>query len=108
MKPKLIIKSLKDLLGIVILIEDSDDRDFLSDLLKAYGCRVGWGDGRDFETSNIKNCHKWVIYSKLEDEVYDTPRVFTTDRSHDVSFKNLDFQIISHQADSSMIMNLFQ
>lgn len=107
MKPNLIIKSLEDLFGIVILIENIRDKDFLANLLESHNCRVGRGNGRGFKESRIKEYDRWVIHEKLDGETFGEPRVFTTDRIYDVSFHNLVFQIPDRQTDSSMIMSLF-
>ena len=108
MDKRVIVKSIKDLIGIVILIENIRDKDFLANLLESHGCKVGWENGISFEKSGIKEYDNWVMHEKLDGEAFDEPRVFTTGRTPDISFKDLVFQIEDRQTDSSMIMNLFQ
>lgn len=107
MNKKVLVKSIEDLLGIVILIENIKDKDFLANLLESHGCKVGWKNGIGFEESRIKEYDKWVLHTKLQGDTFDTPRAFSTDRTPDISFKDLVFQIEDRQTDSSMIMNFF-
>lgn len=108
MDKRVVVKSIEDLLGIVILIENIRDKDFLANLLESHGCKVGWGNGRGFEESRIKENDIWVIHKRFDGETFDEPRAFTTARTPDISFKDLVFQMKDRQTDSSMIMNLFQ